>query len=417
MSVELRKVVQVLRRVNPDRWGGTETVVFSTAEELIARGIASPVFCAAMMAPPGAVSVRGVAVRRFPYVYPWLFLGPEARRALDLKGGNAWSYALYRALLSEPEVSILHAHVQLRFGGTVRTVARRRGIPYVVSLHGGQFRVPEAENADMIEPFRGKLEWGKLIGLLLGSRRTLSDAAAIICVGANEVSEVQARYPGKRVEYVPNGVRVDHFAKADGDLFRRRCGAAPGDKLVVCVSRLDYQKNQLLLVQAFARFLKQHRDWRLVLVGPVTAEAYHERILATAAASIPKDRFTVIPGFGPEDPLLPAAFRAADIFVLPTRHEPFGIVVLEAWAARAPVIATRVGGIPGFAEDGKDVLFFPPDDEEALVQRLETLAQNPELRRALGEAGHEKARRDYDWAVIARRTESLYREVIAAHGG
>jgi glycosyltransferase involved in cell wall biosynthesis len=416
MSTELRKVVHVLRRVNPDRWGGTETVVFSTAEELIARGIASPVFCAAMMAPAGADTVRGVPVRRFPYVYPWLFLNQDARRTLDLKGGNAWSFALYRALLREADVSVLHAHVQHRFGGIVRTVARRRGLPYVVSLHGGQFHVPEAEIADLTEPFRGKPEWGKLIGLLLGSRRTLSDADAIVCVGADEVPEVQARYPEKRVEYVPNGVHTAHFASADGGLFRRHCGVAPDDKLVVCVSRIDYQKNQLLLVRAFGRFVQRHRDWRLVLVGPVTAEAYHERILATAAASIPPDRFTVIPGFGPEDPLLPAAFRAADIFVLPTRHEPFGIVVLEAWAAQAPVIATRVGGIPGFAEDGKDVLFFPPDDEEALVQRLEALALDPARRRALGAAGHEKARRDYDWAVIARRTEALYREVIAAHG-
>ena len=124
MSADLHKVVHVLRRVNVDRWGGTETVVFSTAEELIARGVSSPVFCAAMMAPPGPDTVRGVPVRRFPYVYPWLFLNPAARRALDLKGGNAWSFALFRALLREPGVSVLHAHVQHRFGGIVRTVAR-----------------------------------------------------------------------------------------------------------------------------------------------------------------------------------------------------------------------------------------------------------------------------------------------------
>ena len=152
---------------------------------------------------------------------------------------------------------------------------------------------------------------------------------------------------------------------ADGDLFRSRYGISAGDRLVVCVSRIDYQKNQLLLVRAFARFAARHPEWRLVLVGPITAEAYHERIAAAAAESIPDGRFLAIPGFGPDDPLLPAAFRAADIFVLPTRHEPFGIVVLEAWAARAPVVAARVGGIPGFAEDGRDILFFPSENLDA----------------------------------------------------
>lgn len=409
------KVAHVMRRFTLQKWGGTESVVHNLAREYIRNGTESPIFCTDMFATAGLERVDGVPVHRFPYVFPWLFLGEEAKAKLRLKGGSPWSPALLRALGREPGLSLIHAHAQHRLGGIARTVARRRGIPYVVSIHGGHLTLPGEQIEKMRDPFRGKPEWGKVVGLFLGARRVLDDASAIICVGRDEHEAMRQRYPGKS-HYVPNGVRTALFRDATPDLFRRQVGFGPETPYALCISRIDYQKNQLLLVKAFARLAAAHPDWRLVLVGPVTVEAYGREIEATIGRLGLADRITLIPGFAPDDPLLPSAYKGATAFVLPTVHEPFGIVILEAWAAGTPVIASRVGGIPGFTHDGVDALLFEKNDEDALLERLTRVADGEALRRDLAAAGTREVAA-YDWSSIARRMLDIYAEAAQRHRG
>lgn len=407
------KVAHVMRRFVPQKWGGTESVVFNLARTYIRHGMESPVFCTDMFSVPGADSFQSVPIHRFPYVFPWLFLGEDARAKLRLKGGSPLSFGLFRALLREPELTIIHAHAQHRLGGIARTVARLRGIPYVVSIHGGYLTLPDEQSEKMKDPFRGKPEWGKAFGLLLGARRVLEDADAILCVGRDEHGEMLRRY-GDKAHYVPNGVRTDLFRNADAAAFRNHAGLRPGEKLALCVSRIDYQKNQLLLVRAFARFAATRPEWKLALIGAVTVEAYRDQILAEIRNAGMSDRVLLVPGFAPDDPLLPSAYKAADVFVLPTVHEPFGIVILEAWAAGVPVIATRVGGIPGFTHDEQDILLFEKNDENALLERLVRLAGDAPLRaRLTAQAAREVA--PYDWDEVALRVCSIYEAARARH--
>ena len=409
------KVAQVMRRFVPGKWGGTESVVFNSALELQRRGIASPIFCTDMFARPGQELVDGVPVQRFPYVFPWLFLSAEARAKLELKGGSPLSLGLLRALWREPGVSLIHTHVQHRLGGMARTVARQRGIPYVASIHGGWFTMPADQRERMQDPFRGKPEWGRLFGWLLGARRTLDDAAGIICVGRDEQAAVRQRFPRQsaQIHYLPNGVRVARFRDAAPELFRQRFNFQPTDRLVLCVSRLDYQKNQLLLVRAFAEFAKLHPCHRLVLIGAATVAAYHQEILAEVTRLELGDRVTIIPGLLPDDPLLPSAYRAAEMFVLPTAHEPFGIVILEAWAAGVPVIATRIGGIPGFATHNANIRLFENGDGGRLEVELALLADHPEWRERLSAAARQEVAAQYDWSRIGDRLLEIYE--AAAH--
>ena len=136
----------------------------------------------------------------------------------------------------------------------------------------------------------------------------------------------------------------------------------------------DYQKNQLGLLRAFARFSADHPDHRLVLVGPVTAAAYYEGIAAEAKREGLADKVRIIEGLHPADPMLPSAYKAAEMFALTSLHEPFGIVVLEAWAAGVPVLASRLGGIVDFATDGQTARLVDPENEQALVEGLKELA-------------------------------------------
>lgn len=397
-----------MRRFTPDKWGGTESVVFNLSRELIRQGIESPVFCTAMFSKPGVQCLEEVPVKRYRYVFPWLGLSPEAKAQLRLKGGSPLSLSLFWGLLKERNLSLIHVHVQHRLGGMARTVARLRGIPLVVSLHGGHFTLPAEQVDKMTKPFRGKLEWGKAFGLLFGARRVLNDADAVVCVGQSEYDEVHQRYPFKNVFHVPNGVDVDRFATADGSAFRSAYGFQPPEKIVLCVSRIDYQKNQLGLVRAFAAFAQDLPDHRLVIIGPVTVEDYHEQLLAEIAMRRIQNRVLVIPGFAPNDPLLPSAYKAAEMFVLPTRHEPFGIVILEAWAAGLPVVANRIGGIPGFATDRENILFAEPDNERELADRMAELAADAALRKSLAGNAFNAAASTYDWPMVARKVLEIY---------
>ncbi len=406
------KVAHVARRFSPAKWGGTENMILHVAQALERRGVGGVVFCTSMFSRAGDGVVDGVRVRRFRYVLPWFGLSWSAREQLRLKGGSPLSLPLFFGLLREKELSLIHAHVQRRLGGMARTAARLRGIPYVVSLHGGCYAVPPDQHARMMDPFRGRPEWGKVFGWLFGSRRVLDDAAAIICVGQDEYEEVRRRHPGKVVHLVPNGVDVARFAAGDGAAFRAAFGLAPGEPLVLCVSRIDYQKNQLGLVRAFARFAERHPGHRLVLVGPVTVEAYRDELLEEVVRLGLDGRVRLVEGLEPGDPLLPGAYRAAQLFVLPSLHEPFGMVVLEAWAAGVPVVASRIGGLPGFVRDRENGLLAEAGDEAGLAARMGELADEPVLRASLASSAFAAVSTHYGWDRIADRIQAVYEKAI-----
>lgn len=403
-------VAHVMRRFVPDKWGGTETVVFNLARELEKQEIDSPIFCTSILAKPGPDQLDGVTVRRFRYCFPWFGLSAEAKSALSLKGGSPLSLPLFFALMQQKNLMLIHTHVGRRLGGIARTVAKIRKIPYVIHVHGGRHTVPQEQYDSMTAPIKGKFEWGKIFGLVFGSRRVFTDAAAVICVGQSEANEMRQRGQ-KNVYYLPNGVHVQRFAEAMPQAFRKEYGLED-QKFILCLSRIDVQKNQLLLVKAFAKFRETHPDWKLVFIGSVSVEEYYRKILDEIARLNLQDSVLIIPGLKPDDPLLPSAYKAAELFVLPTANEPFGIVILEAWAAGTPVIATRVGGIPGFTTDGENILLTEDNNETMLAEKMEQLASSPELQIKIRKNGFTEVSGQYDWSAIAERVVKIYEEVL-----
>lgn len=404
----LGRIVHVMRRFVPDKWGGTESVVFHLAREFQRLGLESPIYATAMFARPGTETFRGVEIRRFPYTLPWWGLSPEARHALELKGGSPLSIPLLRALWTDRRAGLFHTHVGHRLGGTVRRAARHLGIPYAVSVHGGHHTLPGEQASRMLAPTRGAIEWGKAAGLLLGARRTLDDAGAIFCVGRDEGEAMRRARPRQAVHYQPNGVDLPRFRDARAADFFDKFPRLRGRRIILCVSRVDPQKNQLMLVRAFARIAPQLPGHDLVLIGAEVVEDYGRRVRDEIASAGLGERITWIPGLPPGDPALPGAFVAADMFALASCHEPFGIVILEAWAAGCPVVATKVGGIPGFTTDGKNVLLVPDDDTEAMAAAISRLATETSLARRLAAAGSNLAAAEYDWPAVARNLLALY---------
>ena len=407
-------IAHVPRRFVKNEWGGTETTILETCRALNARGHSSSIVTTTALCDLKHEDMQGVSIDRHKYVYPFLGLSRQDKRDMDKKGGNLLSLSMLRSLFSRKDINILHAHSGKRLGGIVRTVARMRKVPYVISLHGGVIDVPGEETEQMLEPLKGAFEWGRAFGALLGARRVLEDADAIICVGENEQKAVQARFPGKRVEWIPNGVNAASFAEGNGRAFREKHGIPQNRRVILNVGRIDPQKNQLTLLSAMSELLRKHKDAHLVLIGPVTVESYGAKLLEKINEASLHNHVTVLPGMPGGSQELVNAFHAADVFCLPSRHEPFGIVVLEAWAAGLPVVASHVGGIPSFTNDGEDILHADAGDPQSFSTAIDKLFAEPELAKRIAANGRHNARTRFDWAQITDRLENLYRDLLRA---
>lgn len=407
------KIVAIPRRFVKHEWGGTETVILETAKGLGELGHDVSIHTSLALSQDHQERIDGIAVTRYKYFYPNLGLSPESRELLDKKGGNLFSTHLLSALLKLKEVDVIHLHTGKRVGGIARVVARRRKIPYVITVHGGVFELPPEEHETFTKPTRGTWEWGKILGWLVGSRRVLDDAAAIICVNPEEARVMTERYPHSLVRHLPNGVDVERFKEGDGAGFREHHAIPTEAKVILCLSRIDPQKNQLQLVRTLPRILARVPQAHLLLIGPVTNGPYGELIRSEIKQLNIHSRTTLITGLQNQASSLVDAYHACDLFALPSIHEPFGIVILEAWAARRPVVASRIGGIPHFVEEEKNGLLFEPGNDDQLVQGACHLLLNPQLADSLVQGGWQAASQRYGWRAIAKSLEGLYEEVTA----
>ena len=385
------KIAHVVRRYSPAEWGGTETVVMHTVEGQRALGHVPRVFCTAALQPPDARSTENVAF--FPYFYPYFPMPAADRLKLDKKGGSPYAPKLIKAVEAfRPDV--IHIHAGGRLACAAVKLAKRLGVPSVISLHGGAAAVPASELDEMLKPLKGKFPYGAILDRLFGLRfDPLAKVDVIICISHEEERRLKEKYPGRNVQYLPNGVD-------GGDV---RAAARPGSN-ILCVSRIDYQKNQLALVELLAA----RPGCRLTLVGPITARWYADKIAARAKELGVGDRLTLVPGLPPGSAELEAAFAAADVFVLPSVHEPFGIVALEAMARGIPLIASNVGGLPDFVKDGENGLLFDPSDPANLVRAFDRLvALPPERIEAMVSAARATADQ-FTWRSVIDRLMRLY---------
>ena len=411
MNSAAKKIIHVPRRFVAEEWGGTETVILEISRQQQRAGWSPEIFTSMALTKQRDETIGGVPVKRFPYCYPFFGLSAADKAALDKKGGNLLSLSLFNALRREKNVRLFHAHALKRVGGEVRTAARWQKKPFVVSLHGGVFDVPTAELGTMLKPIENKTEWGKPFGALFGSRRVLDDADFVICVGQSEMEKAKKQLSHERIAYLPNGVDCAKFATGDGAAFRAKHGIPSGAFLALNISRIDAQKNQLLALEAFAKLRAQQPNSFLILIGPETQPDYAKRLRDFIAANNLGDHVKILPGMRNDNPELIQAFHACDVFVLPSMHEPFGIVVLEAWSSGKPVIASRVGGLQALVSDGDTGFFINPNASDAAVDlaaKLNRFATEPELKNKIGANGLREAKSKYDWTQIGQQLETLY---------
>jgi glycosyltransferase involved in cell wall biosynthesis len=407
------RILHVPRRFSQDEWGGTEAVITHLCAAQLKMGMRPEIHTSLALSDTHEELFNGIPLHRYSYCYPFWGLTTKEINQLDKKGGNLLSWPLYRAMRKARGVRIFHAHVTKRTGASVLKAAKLAKRPCVVSLHGNMFDVPKAEADDIVASQQGHFEWGRAFGAYFGSRSMLNNVDAVLCVGYSEYEKASLELGADRVHFLPNGVHPERFKVSKAARLQARERLGFGDDIFIygCISRLDPQKNQQLLIEVFAAIAANQPKIGLVISGPMTNAPYAKKLQEAAAASGVADRIRILPPVVPESSEHRGLFAALDCFVLPSRHEPFGIVVLEAWAAGKPVIASKVGGLARLVKHEVNGLHIESGNAQELISAMQRVQEDPQLCRFTVAHAQQEIQSTYTWSRIADQLENIYQQV------
>jgi N-acetyl-alpha-D-glucosaminyl L-malate synthase BshA len=220
---------------------------------------------------------------------------------------------------------------------------------------------------------------------------------------SRSLADATRRQLGVRSEItvIPNFIDCALYRRRPDPVLRQRFAAGDGTKLVIHVSNFRPVKRIDAVMEVFARISRQTAA-RLLLVGdgPELGTAYRlGRELGIA------DRTHVL---GAQELMIPL-LSSADVFVLPSAQESFGLAALEAMACEVPVVASNVGGLPEVIEHGLSGFLHPPEDFDAMAASAVALLEDPDLHRRVTQEAVKRVRREF----CAERVVPLYEEAYA----
>ncbi|MFJ9582605.1 glycogen synthase [Streptomyces acidicola] len=279
------------------------------------------------------------------------------------------------------------------------------GIPHVMTAH----------SLEPLRPWKAE-QLGGGYALSSWAERTAIEAAdAVIAVSGAMREDILGSYPTlhpDRVRVVHNGIDTTLYQPDQGREVLDRIGLDTGRPYVLFVGRITRQKGVPHLLRA-VRDIDPAAQVVLCAGAPDTPEIDQEFRALFQELSAVREGVHWIPRMLPRTEVIQLLTHAA-VFVCPSVYEPLGIVNLEAMACGTAVVASRVGGIPEVVEDGGTGLLVPTGDdfEARLTQALDSLLADPETAARLGEAGRERAVREFGWDAVARRTVHLYEDIL-----
>jgi glycosyltransferase involved in cell wall biosynthesis len=300
-----------------------------------------------------------------------------------------------------PNFDVVHIHSLYRFTSTVAAhYCRRYDVPFILRPHG------------TLDPFifhRHRMR--KRIYEALFEIRNLKTAAAVHFTAQEEMRLVQSLGFEFRGVVVPLGVDVEMRADRNQlrEQFTREFPETRGKNVILFLSRLTFKKGLDLLAKAFGTVARTRPDVHLVLAGP-DDEGYGRKVRQWLDHEGVLDR-TTFTGMLSGDRKA-AAFADAELFVLPSYSENFGIAVVEALAAGVPAIISNKINIWREVSDAHAGLIVNCDADE-LARAISTLLDDRELRRVLSDAGKLLVAEKFTWPSVAARMTAVYRDVVA----
>jgi len=215
--------------------------------------------------------------------------------------------------------------------------------------------------------------------------------------------------PRDKIDVIPNGVETDRFDLLEGkDLTRfHNRYALPTEDVVFYVGRVVFEKGLHVLLRALPLILAQQPSAKVVVAGK-GPELESLRSLAWSLGVADKVLFTGFISDKDRDRL----FKIADCAVFPSLYEPFGIVALEAMAAKCPVVVSEVGGLKEVVQHAETGITVHPDDPSSLAWGIVHTLQHPKWSTARVANAYRLVREEYNWERIARLTADVYRQII-----
>jgi glycogen(starch) synthase len=378
--------------------GGLARHVRKLAEALVRQGMTVDVLTrgvsdAAPDGQPGVDELGGVTIHRVR----------EPGWPRDLDRFVAWvqqmnddMLAAGEALAEDARYDLIHGHDWLVAKASAE-LAKRLGVPYVTTIHATEHGRHQGWVQDYPQSHIHAVErWmaRRADGLIVCSYYMRGHVADIF-----DVDE-------RRVAVIPNGIDPRELRPA-GDLQAlRREFAEPHEKLVLFVGRLVYEKGFQLALDALPSVLEGVQDVRFLVAGSGTHEAELKEQAQRLGLS---DHGSFLGWIG--DDVLHSLYRIADLCVVPSIYEPFGLVALEAMASGCPCIVADTGGLREVVPVGERVgLRFNGGDAEHLGVMIERLLVDEPLRERLVTEASEHVL-SFDWDDIAQRTRGIYGEL------
>lgn len=254
---------------------------------------------------------------------------------------------------------------------------------------------------------------------LKGERQVVARADRIIAATPAEQAQLEWLYKvdSRKVTVIPPGVDTSHFYPIPADEARQFIGLASDARMILFVGRIEPLKGVATLIQAVAclRLKDLKEPVHLAVIGgdpEAGADDISEEMirLQKLCDDLTVGKMVVFLGKRGQD-TLPYYYSAAEVVVMPSYYESFGMVALEAMACGTPVIASQVGGLAFLVQDGVTGYTVPTEDHIALCERLTSLLGDETLRRKMGNNAVENAQ-NYIWEKIASQIVHVYNELI-----
>ncbi|MCA1832456.1 MAG: D-inositol-3-phosphate glycosyltransferase [Actinomycetota bacterium] len=389
--------------------GGMNVYIRSVARRLAEAGIEVDIFSrAAGRGDPVTQMAPGVRVIH-------LQAGPEAPVEKEELPQHLCSFLhslirfetgeVARLGLDVPAYDVIHSHYWLS-GWIGRMASRRWNVPLVHSFHTlGRVKNRALAKGDRPEPPHR----------IAGEERVIADADVVLAPTVGEAAELVHLYNAlpERVRVVAPGVETELFSPGDRAAAKRKLGL-DGHPVVLFVARLQPLKSPEIAVDAVATLLRRRpdlHDLRLIMIGgPSGRSGLMPADLEKLAATLGIGEAVRVEPALPQEQLV-EYYRAADVVLITSRTESFGLVALEAESCGTPVVASDVGGLRTAVRDGVTGLLVPVDGAGGYAQGLERLLFDDGLRQAMGAAGVRYARR-YDWRQAAAGLISVYEDLV-----
>ena len=306
---------------------------------------------------------------------------------------------------------LIHSHYWLS-GIAARQLKERWNVPVVHMFHTlglMKNRVAQSE-AEMEGEYRFQ-----------GERQVLDFADRIIAATLAEESQLQFLYRAnkEKISIIPPGVDISHFYPIPQDEAKSVVGIPAKDPMLLFVGRIEPLKGVDTLIRAIAHMRRtgvtdQYPHYLAIIGGDpgIDASLMNTEMgrLQSLCSELGLQDMVIFLGKRSQASL-PYYYSAADVLIMPSYYESFGMVALEAMACGTPVVASQVGGLAFLIQDGITGFVVPGGDHLALSERLTQLLSQPDLSRRLGEQAAAYAQ-EYSWENITSRILELYHEVL-----